>query len=102
MVFNVHDTDVTLDRAIGNRWLVTSGLKAGDLLIVEGLQRAKVGAVVQTVPAGTRELAVILEDPDAGNPPPFVHWLVYKIPPTARGLPENIPIDPADSMSTMG
>jgi membrane fusion protein (multidrug efflux system) len=46
---------LTLDRAIGNRWLVTSGLKAGDLLIVEGLQRAKAGAVVQAVPAGTRE-----------------------------------------------
>lgn len=45
-------------------------------------------------PAGTREFAVILEDPDAGNPPPFVHWVIYKIPGTARGLPENIPIDP--------
>jgi Raf kinase inhibitor-like YbhB/YbcL family protein len=50
------------------------------------------------VPAGTREFAVILEDPDAGNPPPYVHWLIYKIPGTAKGLPENIPIDPATPM----
>ena len=45
------------------------------------------------VPAGTREFAVVCEDFDAGNPPPFVHWVIYKIPGTAAGLPENIPID---------
>lgn len=50
------------------------------------------------VPAGTRELAVVCEDPDAGNPPPFVHWVIYRIPPTAKGLPPAIPIDPAASM----
>jgi Raf kinase inhibitor-like YbhB/YbcL family protein len=50
------------------------------------------------VPAGTRELAVICEDPDAGNPPPFVHWVLYKIPATAKGVPEALPIDPAASM----
>jgi Raf kinase inhibitor-like YbhB/YbcL family protein len=50
------------------------------------------------VPAGTREFAVVLEDPDAGNPPPFVHWVIYKIPGTAKGLPENIPIDPGAAM----
>jgi Raf kinase inhibitor-like YbhB/YbcL family protein len=49
-------------------------------------------------PAATKEFAVICEDPDAGNPPPFVHWVMYKIPATAKGLPENIPIDPAVSM----
>ncbi len=50
------------------------------------------------VPAGTRELMVFCEDPDVGNPPPFVHWVVYKIPPTAKGLPEALPIDPAAPM----
>jgi len=50
------------------------------------------------VPAGTKELAVICEDPDAGNPPPFTHWVVYKIPATAKGLPEELPIDPAAAM----
>jgi membrane fusion protein (multidrug efflux system) len=33
-----------LARAVGNQWLVTSGLKAGDRLIVEGLQRVPVPA----------------------------------------------------------
>ena len=50
------------------------------------------------LPAGTREIAVICEDPDAGNPPPFVHWVIYRIPPTAKGLPEGLPIDPAVAM----
>jgi Raf kinase inhibitor-like YbhB/YbcL family protein len=47
------------------------------------------------VPAGTREFAVVCEDFDAGNPPPFVHWVIYKIPGGAKGLPENVPIDPS-------
>jgi membrane fusion protein (multidrug efflux system) len=34
------------DRAVGDQWLVTSGLKAGDRVIVEGLQRAKPGSKV--------------------------------------------------------
>jgi Raf kinase inhibitor-like YbhB/YbcL family protein len=50
------------------------------------------------VPAGTKELAVVLQDPDAGNPPPFVHWVIYKIPLTATGLPENIPFEPGVPM----
>jgi Raf kinase inhibitor-like YbhB/YbcL family protein len=50
------------------------------------------------VPAGTKELALVLEDPDAGNPPPFVHWVIYKIPATATGLPEGISIDPTAPM----
>ena len=50
------------------------------------------------VPAAAKELAVVLEDPDAGNPPPFVHWVMYKIPPTAKGVPEGISIDPAAQM----
>jgi Raf kinase inhibitor-like YbhB/YbcL family protein len=46
------------------------------------------------VPAATKAFAVVLEDPDAGNPPPFVHWVIYRIPATAKGLPENIPFEP--------
>jgi hypothetical protein len=50
------------------------------------------------VPATTKELALVLEDPDVGNPPPFVHWVIYKIPATAKGLPENIPFEPGAAM----
>jgi len=39
-----------LDRAIGNHWLVTSGLAVGDRLIVEGLQKVRPGDKVRAVP----------------------------------------------------
>jgi Raf kinase inhibitor-like YbhB/YbcL family protein len=45
-------------------------------------------------PAGTKEFALVCEDPDAGNPPPFVHWVIYRIPASAKGVPEGVPIDP--------
>lgn len=44
---------LTLARAVGNQWLVTGGLKVGDKLIVEGLQRARPGQAVTPVPAGS-------------------------------------------------
>ena len=50
------------------------------------------------MPAATKEIAVLCEDPDAGNPPPFVHWVIYRIPAAAKGLPEGLPIDPAAAM----
>ena len=50
------------------------------------------------LPAGTREIAVLCQDHGAGNPPPWVHWIIYNIPGSARGLPEGIPIDAADPM----
>ncbi|HVG85838.1 MAG TPA: YbhB/YbcL family Raf kinase inhibitor-like protein [Vicinamibacterales bacterium] len=49
-------------------------------------------------PAPTKEFAVVCDDPDVPMPQPFVHWVIYKIPGTAKGLPENIPIDPAAAM----
>jgi len=44
---------LTLDRAIGDKWLVSSGLTAGDRVIVEGIQRARPGAPVKVVPFAT-------------------------------------------------
>lgn len=38
---------LSTERAIGDQWLVTAGLKAGDRVIVEGLQYARPGAVVK-------------------------------------------------------
>lgn len=49
-------------------------------------------------PAGTKEFALICEDPDAPTPQPFVHWVAYKIPATAKGLPEQLPTDPAAAL----
>lgn len=36
---------------IGEQWLVEEGLKAGERIVVEGLQKAKPGAVVKPLPA---------------------------------------------------
>ncbi|MFA5262544.1 MAG: efflux RND transporter periplasmic adaptor subunit [Opitutaceae bacterium] len=41
---------LTIDRAMGNQWLVTAGLAAGDHLVVEGLQKARPGSPVKEVP----------------------------------------------------
>jgi len=34
---------------------------------------------VTAVPEGTQQLALIMDDPDAPTPDPFVHWVVYDI-----------------------
>jgi membrane fusion protein (multidrug efflux system) len=39
------------DRAIGSRWLITGGAKAGDQVIVQNLQKVRPGAPVKPVPA---------------------------------------------------
>ncbi|MFW6743049.1 multidrug efflux RND transporter periplasmic adaptor subunit AdeD [Acinetobacter pittii] len=41
---------ITLGDAIDNRWLVTSGLKAGDQVIVEGLQGLTAGMTIEPTP----------------------------------------------------
>ena len=41
---------LTTERAIGDQWLVTEGLKAGDRLVVNGAQKARAGQVVQVLP----------------------------------------------------
>lgn len=40
---------LTVDRAIGDQWLVSSGLAPGDRVIVEGLQKVRPGAAVKVV-----------------------------------------------------
>ena len=46
----VEKRSVELDRAIGDRWVVTKGLAAGDRLIVGGLQSVKPGVQVAVRP----------------------------------------------------
>ena len=41
---------LTLVRTIGDKWLVSDGLSAGDRVIVEGMQKVRPGAAVQAVP----------------------------------------------------
>jgi Raf kinase inhibitor-like YbhB/YbcL family protein len=44
-----------------------------------------------TPPAGTVSLALICDDPDAPTPGAWVHWVIYDLAPTLRGLPEGVP-----------
>ena len=54
--------DIKTGRSIGDKWLVTSGLSAGDKVITEGLMRIKPGMVVRPTPAGSA-----LQHPPASN-----------------------------------
>lgn len=46
------------------------------------------------VPAGTRSLALIVDDPDAPDPAAprmtWVHWVLYNLPADCPGLPEGV------------
>jgi membrane fusion protein (multidrug efflux system) len=44
---------VVADRIIGDKWLITSGLSAGDKVITEGLGKIRPGQTVRPVPAGS-------------------------------------------------
>ena len=51
----VIQTQLELDRSIGNKWLVKSGLKPGDRMIVEGFQRIRPGATVKVINFGSEQ-----------------------------------------------
>jgi Raf kinase inhibitor-like YbhB/YbcL family protein len=41
------------------------------------------------VPPGTRSLVLVVEDPDAPTPRPFLHWMKYGISPLTDAIPEG-------------
>jgi Raf kinase inhibitor-like YbhB/YbcL family protein len=47
----------------------------------------------ENIPANTRSLVLIVDDPDAPDPEApqrtWVHWVLYNLPPEATGLPEG-------------
>jgi len=51
--------------------------------------------VWDSLPEGTRSLALIVDDPDAPDPAApkmvFVHWVVYDIPVNVQGFKEGMP-----------
>jgi membrane fusion protein (multidrug efflux system) len=49
---------VATDRAVGRYWVVTSGLRAGDKVITQGLASLKTGAAIKPVPAASQEKLV--------------------------------------------
>lgn len=44
---------IEVGRAVGDQWLVTAGLAAGDRIVLEGLQKIRPGAAVKAVPAAS-------------------------------------------------
>jgi Raf kinase inhibitor-like YbhB/YbcL family protein len=44
-------------------------------------------------PDGTKSLALILEDPDAGQGT-FTHWVIYNVSPNTHSLEEGTPVAP--------
>jgi len=48
-----HLQPVTVGEQVGSDWIIESGLKPGDRVVVEGTQKAKEGAVVNPIPFGT-------------------------------------------------
>jgi len=47
----VQERQISIDRAVGNQWLVTSGLAPGEKVIVEGMQKVRSGSPAKAVPA---------------------------------------------------
>lgn len=45
-------------------------------------------------PEKTKSYVVVMEDPDVGQDPPFVHWLLYNIPADVTQLNEAVPPSP--------
>ena len=42
------------------------------------------------VPEDAEALVVICDDPDAPQPDPWVHWLIWDIPPNTPSLPDSV------------
>jgi membrane fusion protein (multidrug efflux system) len=53
----VERRQLVTDRTVGDAWLVTDGVKPGDQVIVDGLQKVRPGAEVVPVPAGAAKQA---------------------------------------------
>jgi membrane fusion protein (multidrug efflux system) len=54
---HVEQRPLEIARAVGDSWLVTSGLHGGDRVIVEGIQKVRPGMPVRAVPATVPQTA---------------------------------------------
>ena len=60
--------NLTTDRTVGDRWLVSAGLKPGDQVIIEGLQFVRPGMKVQPVPWQEAQSAQNADRAEASQP----------------------------------
>lgn len=47
--------NLSVDRSIGDKWLIRNGLKSGDRVVVEGVQKIRPGVQVKAVPFEAKE-----------------------------------------------
>ena len=59
---------ITAARTVGDNWLVAGGLKGGERVILEGLQRARPGTPVKAVPFGSKPAQAPGQQPAAQQP----------------------------------
>jgi membrane fusion protein (multidrug efflux system) len=76
---------LTLNRAIGNKWLVSSGISGGDRLVVEGMLNVRPGVVVHDVSR---------DSPKTGGESPKADAIHS---PQTSASPNNSKTDTADS-----
>lgn len=55
----VEQRPIVVGERIGADWLVESGLRPGDTIVVEGVQKARAGAVVKPMPLGASSPAAV-------------------------------------------
>jgi Raf kinase inhibitor-like YbhB/YbcL family protein len=55
---------------------------------------------IRRTPDGAETLAIVVDDPDAPTGTPFVHWLLWNLPPGTEEVPEGVPRDP--TVSSLG
>jgi len=60
---------LTLNRAIGDKWLVASGLSAGDRVVVEGMLNVRPGSAVKAVSLNLTSPKACVEVTDPKRPP---------------------------------
>ncbi|MDX6804528.1 YbhB/YbcL family Raf kinase inhibitor-like protein [Terrihabitans rhizophilus] len=87
-----------LDAAKAEKIGVTSPSFADDKMIpsrhAESGEKLSIPLAFANVPSAAKSLAVLVEDPDVKENPPFVHWIIANIPPDMKSLPEGIPGQP--------
>lgn len=68
----VEQRELTADETSGNNWIITEGVKEGDKLIVDGLQKISTGASITAVEAEIDDDGVVKQELNttapAGNP----------------------------------
>jgi membrane fusion protein, multidrug efflux system len=58
---------IKLGQAVGTKWIVADGLKAGETIIVEGLQKVRPGMAVKPVPFAAGATNAVPPTPAKGN-----------------------------------